>query len=65
MTMDDSNTQFKVLANGPLEVTGNFRIVNSKGKIIRNKGPVYLCRCGGSGNKPYCDGAHKRNGFSD
>lgn len=24
-----------------------------------------LCRCGGSRNKPYCDGTHKNNGFSD
>ena len=24
-----------------------------------------LCRCGGSRNKPYCDGTHKSNGFSD
>jgi CDGSH-type Zn-finger protein len=23
-----------------------------------------LCRCGGSANKPYCDGTHQRNGFS-
>ena len=22
-----------------------------------------LCRCGGSNNKPYCDGTHMRNGF--
>jgi CDGSH-type Zn-finger protein len=25
--------------------------------------PVFLCRCGGSANKPFCDGTHKRNGF--
>ncbi|MEN8230366.1 MAG: CDGSH iron-sulfur domain-containing protein [Bacteroidota bacterium] len=63
MTKDDNNTLFKVLANGPLEVSGNFRVVNSEGKIIMNEGTVYLCRCGGSANKPFCDGTHKRNGF--
>jgi CDGSH-type Zn-finger protein len=26
---------------------------------------VALCRCGGSANKPFCDGTHRRNGFKD
>lgn len=62
--MNDNNTLFKVLANGPLEVSGNFRIANSKGRIIEHEGTVYLCRCGGSSNKPFCNDTHKRNGFS-
>jgi CDGSH-type Zn-finger protein len=26
---------------------------------------VALCRCGGSNNKPFCDGTHSANGFRD
>ena len=59
-----SNTRFKVITGGPLEITGYFRIADAGGKIIEKEGPVFLCRCGGSSKKPYCDGSHKRNGFS-
>ena len=59
-----SNTRFKIFEGGPLEITGYFRIADGNGKIITKDGPVYLCRCGGSSNKPYCDGSHKHNGFS-
>ena len=41
-------------------------------KLVRSSGTAYdaarsvaLCRCGGSKNKPFCDGTHKSNGFSD
>ncbi len=62
--MDDIPTLFKVMVNGPLEVSGNYRVVNYKGKIVENKEVIYLCRCGGSSNKPFCDDTHKHNGFS-
>lgn len=58
-------TRFKIIAGGPLEVTGFFRIADASGKIIAREEPVFLCRCGESKNKPYCDGSHKRNGFSE
>ena len=39
--------------NGPLFLRG----------LIREDTRVALCRCGGSQNKPFCDGTHRTNGF--
>jgi CDGSH-type Zn-finger protein len=62
--MEHEKAVFKVNEGGPLEVSGSFRVVNAQGRIIETKEPVYLCRCGGSSNKPFCDGTHNRIGFS-
>jgi len=43
-------TQFKVLKAGPIEVTGDFTLTGSDGKIINTDAPIYLCRCGSSAN---------------
>lgn len=63
--MENSKTLFKVFAGGPLRISGQFQIKGFDGKIIEKEEPVFLCRCGGSSNKPFCDGSHKRNGFSE
>ena len=34
------------------------------GKVFDIEDTVYLCRCGGSKNKPFCDGTHNTNGFT-
>ncbi len=39
-------------------------LTNSKGESLSNVRGVALCRCGGSKNKPFCDGTHGTNGFS-
>jgi uncharacterized Fe-S cluster protein YjdI/CDGSH-type Zn-finger protein len=49
--------------NGPLFVRGRVRIVDADGRLIREDTRVALCRCGGSENKPFCDGTHNRIGF--
>jgi CDGSH-type Zn-finger protein len=56
-------TEFTVIDNGPLAINGNFKLVNSEGREISSEREIYLCRCGGSDNKPFCDGNHKKNGF--
>ncbi len=49
--------------NGPYHVTGNFTIVMPNGEELQTNGETWLCRCGGSTNKPFCDGTHSKIGF--
>jgi uncharacterized Fe-S cluster protein YjdI len=50
-------------ADGPLLVTGDVRVVDRDGNLLYEGDRAALCRCGGSGNKPFCDGTHRKNGF--
>ncbi len=61
-----SDVKVLIIENGPLKVIGGVACVNdATGEPVPggDEGTIFLCRCGGSGNKPYCDGTHKRNGF--
>jgi len=49
--------------NGPYLVEGLESLQNRKG-AVEAKPRMALCRCGGSGNKPFCDGTHAKIGFS-
>jgi uncharacterized Fe-S cluster protein YjdI/CDGSH-type Zn-finger protein len=49
--------------NGPLVVTGTITLTAPDGATTEHTGRTFLCRCGGSSDKPLCDGTHKRNGF--
>jgi CDGSH-type Zn-finger protein/uncharacterized Fe-S cluster protein YjdI len=49
--------------NGPLLVSGNLEVVSGTGRTLNRCVKTALCRCGGSANKPYCDGTHTKLGF--
>lgn len=49
--------------NGPLHITGHFTVLNDKGEALWQGTEAWFCRCGGSANKPFCDGTHQRIGF--
>jgi CDGSH-type Zn-finger protein len=52
--------------NGPIVIEGPIRIVDSEGNAFSlpaDKNRFFLCRCGQSGNAPFCDGQHKQCGF--
>ena len=52
-----------VTKDGPYRVDGAVPLRNAAGDDVTKAGPVFLCRCGQSRNKPFCDGSHKRVGF--
>jgi CDGSH-type Zn-finger protein len=56
--------QIECKENGPYLVKGLDDLKNSKGEAIATQPVIALCRCGGSANKPFCDGTHKNNGFN-
>jgi CDGSH-type Zn-finger protein len=54
----------RALKNGPYEVAGKALLLDfEKAAYPLSEDPIYLCRCGRSENKPFCDGTHKKIGF--
>ncbi|MBI4308482.1 MAG: CDGSH iron-sulfur domain-containing protein [Chloroflexi bacterium] len=59
-----TQTTITPLVNGPYLVKGPIKLVDVGGNEFEVKGEaIALCRCGGSKNKPFCDGTHKKVNF--
>ena len=56
-------TKITVMPNGPLMIEGNLTVNKMSGENIKDGEKLFLCRCGHSENKPFCDGAHKKANF--
>lgn len=52
------------LDDGPVLVNGNLTMLAASGRVAWQGGKCALCRCGASENKPFCDGSHKKVGFT-
>ncbi len=54
------STEIQVFDNGPLLVKGDVVLKDGEGAEfnLEDKPSIALCRCGHSGNKPFCDGSH-------
>jgi CDGSH-type Zn-finger protein len=53
------------IRGGPLWVRGGVQVIGDDGVPYEARHRVTLCRCGGSQNKPFCDGTHQEIGFRD
>ena len=51
--------------NGPIVIEGDEATVIDWNGVPYDiaRRPIALCRCGGSTNKPFCDGTHSKIGF--
>lgn len=55
----------KPTPNGPYKVSGDVEVFNADGNKIETKPgqDIFLCRCGASATKPFCDGTHSKIGL--
>lgn len=69
--MNEQKPKIACLPNGPyylledMEPKPVAHLRRQSGEPCATAHGVALCRCGGSSNKPFCDGTHARNGFND
>ncbi len=52
--------RIRIIPSGPLVVLGDCEIETPEGEVKVLTDRVFLCRCGHSATKPFCDGSHKR-----
>ena len=58
--------QVKPNDDGPYKVPGPVTVLDGEGNLqkeIAEGKTAYLCRCGASKEKPFCDGTHTAIGF--
>lgn len=58
------DVSIKVTKDGPYAVKGVSAMTDADGNEIPAKATMFLCRCGKSANKPFCDGAHSKQGWT-
>jgi CDGSH-type Zn-finger protein/uncharacterized Fe-S cluster protein YjdI len=51
------------IPGGPIKLSGSFEIGGTNGETYGGT-ETALCRCGASGEKPFCDGSHQEVGFT-
>lgn len=52
-------TRVEIMDNGPLLVHGTLEITHTDGHKEIKQRTTAFCRCGKTGNNPFCDGSHK------
>ena len=59
----DGPTRVVPTQDGYLDLRGHIRVHGSRGELLCEAGRTFLCRCGNSSTKPFCDGSHEPSDF--
>lgn len=54
----DRKLRVRPQLNGPIHLDGPFTLASSDAGVLLSGTSAWLCRCGRSGSKPFCDGSH-------
>lgn len=54
----------KIMKDGPIVIKGNFTLIHSGNIKEIKKSLISICRCGASDHQPFCDGQHRKTGFT-
>ncbi len=54
-----------IMKDGPIVVEGEFKVVGSDGNELKSMVMTSFCRCGASKSMPFCDGTHRKIGFTE
>jgi len=60
---DDGAVSINVMENGPYVLEGAVEVRDARGEAVSEGDKAFLCRCGRSSNKPFCDGTHNKVDF--
>jgi uncharacterized Fe-S cluster protein YjdI len=62
--MKENPVSVKVMVDGPIVVKGSFTLDNNGKKKEIIESLISICRCGASNHQPFCDGQHRKIGFT-
>ncbi|MBC7085429.1 MAG: CDGSH iron-sulfur domain-containing protein [Methanomethylovorans sp.] len=64
-TVSHKKPLIEITKNGPYIVKNIEYLISAEGTALPIQPVMALCRCGGSSNKPFCDGTHNMINFED